>query len=241
MNASDFEKYSFDGPLTTGEVVEPVVYFAGSGPAILLIQELPGIDKDTFKLTERLIAQGYTVYIPHLVGQFGKKTGLRNTARLFCVRKEINIFAKGKQSPISSWLRALCQDIKTRSDGANIGVIGMCLSGSFALALMADDAVLGAVSSQPSLPVMGGSALDMSAQDVQECKAAMAAKGGALAMRYKDDKIARGATMEALNKAFEPHIKVIQFAGSEHSLLTSAFHQKAYDETISYFAQRFAG
>jgi dienelactone hydrolase len=240
MNRSDFEKYSFNGPLTTGEVVEHDVYYAGAGPAILVIQELPGIDEHTFKLTERLIEQGYSVYIPHLLGEFGRKTMLRNTARLFCVRKEINIFAKRKQSPISSWLRALCQDIKHRSDGADIGVIGMCLSGSFALALMADDAVLGAVASQPSLPMFGGSALDMSVQDIQECKAAMDAKGGALAMRYKEDKIARSATMDALENAFMPHITVIQFDGSAHSLLTSDFNQTAYDEMIGYFAQKFA-
>jgi dienelactone hydrolase len=240
MQAADFKKFSFEAPLSTGEPVTHDVYFAGDGPAILLIQELPGIDQDTFDLAKSLIDEGYSVYLPHLIGTFGQKTMLRNTVRLFCVRREINMFARGKQSPISSWLRALCTKIETHAGRGRIGVIGMCLSGSFALALMADDAVLGAVASQPSLPMMGGSALDMSADDIVACKAAMKAKGGALAMRYARDKIARRKTMQSIDAAFAPHIKTVQFDGAKHSLLTSDFNQAAYDEMSAYFKMRFA-
>ncbi len=239
MNGDDFQKFTFDAPLTTGQIVSHDVYFAGTGPAILLIQELPGIDQDTFNLAEKLIGQGYSVYLLHLIGKFGHKTMWRNTARLFCVRREINMFAKGKQSPISAWLRALCSEIETRTDLGKIGVIGMCLSGSFALALMAHDAVLGAVSSQPSLPIMGKSALDMSEGDIVECKAAMKAKGGTLAMRYADDFMARRDIMDALEKALDPHIKTVHFEGSKHSLLTSDFNQEAYAEMTTYFNMRF--
>ena len=107
------------------------------------------------------------------------------------------MFARGKQSPISTWLRALCGEVENRAASGRIGVIGMCLSGSFALAMMADDAVLGAVASQPSLPLFAGGALDMSADDIVECKAAMKAKSGALAMRYANDPMARRKTMDA--------------------------------------------
>ena len=116
MNASDFQKFTFEAPLTTGQVVSHDVYFAGKGPAILLIQELPGIDQDTFDLAQSLIDEGYSIYLPHLIGIFGRKTMVRNTARLFCVRREINMFARDKQSPISTWLRALCGEVKTRAD-----------------------------------------------------------------------------------------------------------------------------
>jgi len=240
MNANDFQKFSFEAPLTTGQAVTHDVYFAGAGPAILLIQELPGIDQDSFNLAQSLIDEGYSVYLPHLIGTFGRKTMWRNTARLFCVRREINMFARGKQSPISTWLRALCGEVKSRADKGNIGVIGMCLSGSFALAMMADDAVLGAVASQPSLPLLGGVELDMTAGDIVECKAAMKAKGGALAMRYAKDPVARRKTMQAIEDAFAPHIKTVEFAGSKHSLLTGDFVQGAYDEMSDYFKLRFA-
>ncbi len=240
MNVADFEKFSFTAQLTTGETVTHDVYFAGDGPAILMIQELPGIDQDTLNLAQSLIDQGYSVYLPHLFGTFGRKTLLRNTVRLFCVRREINLFARGKQSPITAWLRALCADIETRAGQGRIGVIGMCLSGSFALAMMADDAVLGAVASQPSLPVFGGDALDMGPDDIVECKAAMKAKGGALAMRYKNDKLARRETMQAIDAAFAPYIKTVAFEGAKHSLLTGDFNQAAYDEMSAYFKARFA-
>ena len=241
MNAGDFQKFTFEAPLTTGQVVAHDVYFAGNGPAILLIQELPGIDQDTFDLAQSLIDEGYSIYLPHLIGIFGRKTIVRNTARLFCVRREINMFARGKQSPISTWLRALCGEVKARAGSGNIGVIGMCLSGNFALAMMADDAVLGVVASQPSLPMFGGFALDMTADDIVECKAAMKAKGGALAMRYASDPIARRKTMQAIDQAFAPHIKTVEFEGSKHSLLTGDFNQDAYDEMSAYFKMRFAG
>jgi len=240
MHADDFDKFSFKAPLSTGQAATHDVYFAGKGPAILLIQELPGIDPYTFDLAQSLIDQGYTVYLPHLFGVFGRKTLVRNTVRLLCVRREINVFARGKQSPVANWLRALCAEIKNRAGQGRIGVIGMCLSGGFALAMMADDAVLGAVASQPSLPILGGDALDMSADDIVECKAAMKAKGGALAMRYKDDKISRVETMQSLDAAFSPYIKTIAFEGSKHSLLTGDFNQAAYDEMSAYFKARFA-
>ncbi len=240
MHAADFEKFTFKAPLSTGKMTEHDVYFAGKGPAILLIQELPGIDPYTFDLAQSLIDQGYTVYMPHLLGAFGRNNLWRNTVRLLCVRREINIFARGKQSPVASWLRALCAEVENRAGQGRIGVIGMCLSGSFALAMMADDAVLGAVASQPSLPVWGGGALDMSPDDIVECKAAMQAKGGALAMRYKDDKIARRETMQSIDAAFAPHIKTVEFEGAAHSLLTADFNQAAYDEMSAYFKARFA-
>ena len=39
-----------------------------SGPGILLIQELPGIQPETIRFAERLHNDGYTVYMPHLLG-----------------------------------------------------------------------------------------------------------------------------------------------------------------------------
>ncbi len=241
MNAADFQKFSFEAPLTTGQAVTHDVYFAGSGPAILIIQELPGIGQSTFDLAAPLIKQGYSVYLPHLLGPFGQITPVRNMARLFCVRREINLFSKGKKSPITSWLRALCPEVEARADNGRIGVIGMCMSGGFALLMMADDAVQGAVASQPALPIFGGDALEMSDEDITQCRAAMQAKGGVLAMRYKDDFMARRKTMTALETAFAPHIKTVEFEGSKHSLLTGDFNQGAYDEMSAYFKMRFAG
>jgi dienelactone hydrolase len=57
-----------------------------------------------------------------------------------------------KTSPVTSWLRQLAKAEFERCGGPGVGVIGMCFTGGFALAMMVDDFVLAPVLSQPSLP-----------------------------------------------------------------------------------------
>lgn len=222
------------------------VYVKGTGspnaPPILILQELPGIGAETYALADRLVDAGFSVYLPHLLGRLGKAnrlTTIANTARLLCIRREFSIFATGRQSPIAAWMRALCADIATRSGGQKIGCIGMCLTGCFAIPLMAEDAVAGAVASQPALPIRHKTKLHMSQSDVTSACAAMETKGPALAMRYADDKIASKQHMQALKNAFGAHLSVQEFPGSAHSLLTLDFNEDAYQHMQDYFKARF--
>ena len=50
------------------------------------------------------------------------------------------------------WLRKLAAAEHDRCGGPGVGVVGMCFTGGFALAMMVDDVVLAPVLSQPSLP-----------------------------------------------------------------------------------------
>jgi dienelactone hydrolase len=50
------------------------------------------------------------------------------------------------------WLRALARQAHEECGGPGVGVVGMCFTGGFALAMMVDDVVLAPVLSQPSLP-----------------------------------------------------------------------------------------
>ena len=50
------------------------------------------------------------------------------------------------------WLRKLAAAEHERCGGPGVGVVGMCFTGGFALAMMVDDVVLAPVLSQPSLP-----------------------------------------------------------------------------------------
>ena len=50
------------------------------------------------------------------------------------------------------WLRKLAAMEHERCGGPGVGVVGMCFTGGFALAMMVDDIVLAPVLSQPSLP-----------------------------------------------------------------------------------------
>ncbi len=232
-------EFPFKAPLSTGPEVTHTVYVKGEGPPILLMQELPGIGPETLALVDRLNAAGFKVYLPHMLGTFGKITMKRNILRLFCIRREFNMWLKGRQSPITGWLRALVADIQQREGGARVGVIGMCLTGAFALPLMAEDAVSGAVASQPALPFNGKGALQMTAGEVQAARAAMAEKGTALAMRYTGDKLVPDVLWEALQTAFGDTLEVEEYPSDQHSLLTLHFHQPAYDRMEAYFKTRF--
>ncbi|WP_298853367.1 dienelactone hydrolase family protein [uncultured Ruegeria sp.] len=231
--------FPFSAPMTSGHTATHDVYVGGGGHPILILQELPGIGPETLELAAKLNASGFRVYLPHLFGTYGKTEMAKNMARLFCVRREFIIFARGKQSPIAGWMRALTREIKQRENSAGVGVIGMCLTGSFALTLMAEDAVLGGVASQPALPIFGGRHLHMSAQDVGAASAGMAAKGPGLAMRYSEDKLAPKKLMQALEQAFGDLLETLEFPGKDHSLLTLDFHDPAYQRVDSYFKARF--
>lgn len=231
--------FPFTAPLTSGQNTTHDVYVGGDGPPILILQELPGIGPETLELAAKLNASGFRVYLPHMFGTYGKIELVKNSARLFCVRKEFNIFAKGKQSPIAGWMRALTQEIKQRESSAGVGVIGMCLTGSFALTLMAEDAVLGGVASQPALPILGGTQLHMSQQDISAAATGMAAKGPGLAMRYERDKLASKKLMDALKQAFGDLLETKEYPGKDHSLLTLDFHDPAYQRVDAYFKARF--
>ncbi len=70
-----------------------------------------------------------------------------------CVAKEFAAFATNKERPVTHYLRALARDLKEKTGGKGVGVIGQCFSGGFALAAAVDDSVLAPVLSQPSVPI----------------------------------------------------------------------------------------
>ena len=237
----------FDFPNAT-DAPRHTVYVKGDGPPILILQELPGIGIETFDLADRLIAEGFKVYLPHLFGALGETISnpLKFARRLWCIRHEFQVFRTGRQSEIASWMRALCAEIQSRENGAQLGVIGMCLTGSFVIPLMAEDAVKGAVASQPALPmVFRKNRLHMSQTEVENACAAMTTKGPALAMRFKSDRISTSAHIQALKSAFGDHLEVAELdnpagvTGSAHSLLTLDFSDEAWDRTSRYFKSRF--
>lgn len=232
--------FTFTAPLSSGGETTHKIHVGGDGPPLLLLQELPGIGPETLALAARLNRSGFTVYMPHLFGTFGKTQTLRNFRRLFCVRREINMFLKGAQSPVAAWLRALAAEINRREGGRGVGVIGMCLTGAFALPLMAEDAVIGGAASQPALPVWpcrGG--LPMSAGEAAAAKTAMARKGPGLAMRFAGDRLSSRKHMAALQESFGDMLETQEFAGNKHSLLTLDFHEPAFQRLEAYFHARF--
>ena len=131
---------------------ERVVYRTGKGPAVVLLQELPNQTPQYFNLAQRIADHGFTVWCPHLFGVPGAPFSTLNAGRKilrFCISREFKVFSQRQSSPIVDWIRDLCKMIGEKT---GVGVIGMCFTGNFALALIDDPHIKAPVLSQPSLP-----------------------------------------------------------------------------------------
>lgn len=243
-----YQKSEFSTNAVDGKPLRHDVYTKGAGPSIVLIQEMPGIGPETLDLADRLVSAGFQVVMPHLFGPLGKLSFGGNIARLFCMRREFALFTKNKASPVVNWLRALCQQVRQDNDCPGVGVIGMCLSGNFAISLMADDAVLAAVASQPSLPVLAPNDLHMSDDDIKAIRHRLDDHGPMLAYRFAGDVLCTAAKFDALDKAFnddKQRIKLNTLPGKGHAVLTVHFNDEegsptdqALTEITTYFGEK---
>jgi hypothetical protein len=132
-----FDQLSF----ASGRLVHPV-YYAGDAqaPTLLLLPEIAGFAPGLQMFAERLIDARFRVFVPWLFGPLGTRAPRRNGIRL-CISREFAYLRAGVSSPITTWLRALSAHISKYSGRAPIGVIGMCLTGAFAIPLVIDPQV----------------------------------------------------------------------------------------------------
>ena len=131
------------------------VYVAGNGPAVIVMSEMPGISPHVARFSRWVRDAGFTVYMPSLFGRDGALPTAEEGAAVFqraCVSAEFRALAANQSSPVTQWLRALARRAHQECGGPGVGAIGMCLTGNFALTLMADETVMAPVLSQPSLP-----------------------------------------------------------------------------------------
>jgi len=150
------------GPLPGFEVTtfayggwEHEVYRAGTGPAVVVIHEIPGLHPGVIAFGQRLVDTGYTVYLPSLFGRPGAAATAGATFRTMaaaCVSREFTMLAD-RTSPVATWLRALAAQAHAECGGPGVGAVGMCFTGGFALAMAVEPAVLAPVVSQPGLPM----------------------------------------------------------------------------------------
>ncbi|MEO8113247.1 MAG: dienelactone hydrolase family protein [Phenylobacterium sp.] len=149
---SEYEKFDFtDGPWTRP------VYRRGSGPAVIVIHEMPGLHPAVVRFADRVAEAGMTVFCPKLFGVAGRPAGhplgMATMLGGICIRREFNVWAADKSSPIVDWLRALARKAHAECGGKGVGAVGMCFTGGFALAMMTEPSVVAPVVSQPSLPL----------------------------------------------------------------------------------------
>src|SRR5437868_5105372 len=138
------------------------VYRRGSGPAVIVIHEMPGLHPLVIRFADRVAAAGMTVFCPSLFGDPGRPPtlgyALGTMLKTICIAREFHVWATDKSSPIVDWLRALAAFAHGECGGNGVGAMGMCFTGGFALAMMTEPAVVAPVLSQPSLPLPAGSA-----------------------------------------------------------------------------------
>ncbi len=246
---SEFNKDSFSAPTRNGDNITHDIYSRGDGPPVVLIQELPGIGCETLRLADKLIQAGFSIVLPHLFGPLEKTSTGGNLLRVMCMRREFALFSANKSSPIVDWLRALCANIKASREAKGVGVIGMCLTGNFAITLVGDDSVLAAVSAQPAMPFHKQAALHMSADEVDQARQGLDRNGPMLGFRFEGDKLSTAAKFACIHDAFNnddsERVRLCTLPGNGHSVFTLDFvdeqghpTHEALGEVIQYFTDK---
>ena len=244
-----YKKDVFRATLSNGREISHDVYSIGEGSPVIIIQELPGIGPATLRLADQIAHAGHHVVLPHLFGPIGKLSLAANLARVFCMRKEFAIFSANGTSPVTEWLKALCQQKKNELSVPGVGVIGMCLTGNFAFSLIADQSVLAAVASQPSLPIGKHDSLHMSDKQIESVKGRLEEIGPMKMFRFEEDWMCSTKKEKEIDNVFNCNGKVLVekhiIPGKGHAVLTQDFvgedghpTKVALDSMLDYFAEK---
>ncbi|PZS26610.1 MAG: dienelactone hydrolase [Pseudonocardiales bacterium] len=227
---------------------------SGDAASLLLLHEFPGINDALVTLAEEL-ADSFRVVVPSIVGRDGNPSQVGTAVRL-CIRKEVHAFALGVTSPAVSWLRDLVDEVVS-PDGDPFGVIGMCMTGGFALALAVDKRVRAAVVAQPALPVHRlrciplprslERAADLGLSPVDRAALARTAHDGDLcarALRYRDDWISPAARLDSVEGLLGDAVGVFTLTGPnvrKHATLTGDERDDtAVREVVQFLRERLA-
>src|SRR2546430_10652205 len=102
----------FDPRAVTLDGVTKVVHVAGSGPAVIVMTEMPGISPQVARFARWVRDAGFTVYMPSLFGRDGAvpqaEEGVEVLQRA-CMSAEFRALLGGVSSPVTLWLLALAR------------------------------------------------------------------------------------------------------------------------------------
>lgn len=181
------------------------VYVAGSGPAVIVMTEMPGISPDVARFARWVRDAGFTVYMPSLFGRDGAVPTADEGAAIYrraCISAEFNALKRDASSPVTQWLRALAREAHTECGGPGVGAIGMCFTGNFALAMMLEPAMLAPVLAQPSLPMNDPAGLELAPEELSAVRERMEREDlTVLAYRFEGDALCRAERFAAYAKA----------------------------------------
>ncbi|HWD51852.1 MAG TPA: dienelactone hydrolase family protein [Acidimicrobiales bacterium] len=252
-----FEKGSF-----TAEGKTRAVYRTGSGPAVIVISEMPGITPHVADFGRKVAAAGCTAVLPHVFGDDGRRPTVGYTVGSLaraCISSEFTALALKKASPITTWLRALAKAEHETCGGPGVGAVGMCFTGGFALAMMVDDVVVAPVLSQPSVPFSVSKRrswdLGISDADLEKVQDRVAAGTCVLGLRFTGDRMSPHARFEHLQEVLGDGFIAVEIDSSSgnpfghrsmaHSVLTEDLDDRegtptraALDQVLAFFTDR---
>ncbi len=254
---ADFAAFPF-----SHEGVRRNVYRAGTGPAVIVMPEVPGLSDEVLRFANFVVGAGFTVYLPHLFGVLGPKTNPANRMwelGKLCVSREFHVLAENQSSPITDWLRALARHAFQEIGGRGVGAVGMCVTGNFALTMTLDPCVVAPVMAHPSFPLpvtrAKAAALHVTPETLVNARRRIADEGlKVLGLRFHGDvlfcRAARFATLRReLGGGFEGHELPAASAKPQaeppHSVLTIGLvdrhgepTREAVDRVLSFLNER---
>ncbi len=266
--ATDDPLTDFDARLVTLDGITKTVHVAGSGPAVIVMAEMPGISPQVARFARWVREAGFTVYMPSLFGRDGAVPLADAGAAVFrkaCISAEFRALGAGRSSPVTAWLRALARQAHAECGGPGVGAIGMCFTGNFALTMMLEPAVLAPVLAQPSLPLDDPAGLEISPGELAQVRERLDRDGlDVLALRFAGDRFCRAERFAAYERALgerfvarvlpdsaahtDPPPFFAQHVPTPHSVLTAHLIDAAgqptlaaRDEVLAFFQRRLLG
>jgi dienelactone hydrolase len=208
-------------------------------PPVIVMHELFGVSRDYRRFCDSLAARGFDVWMPQILGPARSRSGLDRARAVgeLCISREIDILRSGRTSPIVGTLRALARYASHLHGGDDVGVVGMCLSGGFALALAAHPNVAAAVAAEPAIPFrpVCGRTLGLGAHDVDSIRARLGADHVEVYYtRFRHDALSPRPRLAEAVRQFGDGLTVDElpgalFPGRDHSVLTVAKEQYGED------------